>query len=83
MEIDNNEVAALSCTAEGGYPPSYLITWYKDGQVLSSTTKRLLNITTALVKNGPPYGKYVCAVNNTVVSKEKELIISETGNHYI
>lgn len=83
MEIDNNEVAALLCTAEGGYPPSYLITWFKDGQVLSSTSKRSLNITTALFKNGPPYGRYVCTVNNSVVSKKKELIISEKGNHYI
>ena len=75
----DNEYTILSCTADGGYPPTSSISWVKNGRVITTTSADQLMITVAATDTSP-FGRYVCLVNNSVTAIKTSFLMKQKGN---
>ena len=77
MAIAEGETATLTCSATGGYPPVSKISVKKDGMVLATSEGEVLTVSSSYTN---AYGKYICCVNNSVVTVHEDVLVKERGN---
>ena len=82
--LQDNEYTTLSCTADGGYPPTSSISFIKNSRVISTTSDDQLVISVAANDtNCSPFGRYKCVVNNSVTTMETSFLMKQKGDYHI
>lgn len=80
----NSDDALISCTGSGGYPRYYIITLWKEGNVLKNTTGPMLEFSTTDIPNGlSKYGTYRCTVHNTLAEDSTSIALSNEGTNVV
>ena len=77
--IAADDIATLTCSAHGGYPPIRTISIVKDGHIIAvSSTGGSLMVSTETVL-GAAHGLYSCNVNNSVLTEQHTVLLKEKG----
>ena len=76
--LSDSENTTLSCTTDGGFPPTSNISWIKNGRIISRTSCNQLTINVT-ANDVHPFGQYVCMVNNSVTTLQYDLLLKERG----